>query len=119
VERPGQTCVTTTGYAARKLEPDGVHAGPDLERVVDEFAPRWVVRPFPVARQILRASDATDQAGFGAGGISLSKMRPPILYQEGSQHAQHCTKSSGSNSWLVSCDGPPGSPSTCRRRTGR
>jgi hypothetical protein len=86
VERPGQTCVMTTGYAARKLEPDGVHAGPDLERVVDEFAPRWVVRSFPVARQILRASDATDQAGFGAGGISLSKMRPPILYQEGSQH---------------------------------
>jgi cytochrome P450 len=31
----------------------------------------------------------------------------------------YCTKSSGSNPWLVSCDGPPGSPSTCRRRTGR
>jgi cytochrome P450 len=76
----------TTGYAARKLEPDGVHAGPGLERVGDEFAPRWVVQSFPVARQILRASDATDQAGFGAGGISRSKMRPPILYQEGRQH---------------------------------
>ena len=85
MERPGQTCVMNTGYPARKLEPDGVHAGPDLERVVDESAPRWVVRSFPVARQILRASDATDQAGFGAGGINRSKMRPPILYQEGSQ----------------------------------
>jgi len=75
----------TTGYAARKLEPDGARPGPDLERVVDEFRPRWVVRSFPVARQILRASDATEQAGFGAG-MNRSKMRPPILYQEGSQH---------------------------------
>jgi cytochrome P450 len=83
--RPGQTCVMTTGYAARKLEPDGARPGPDLERVVDEFRPRWVVRSFPVARQILRASDATEQAGFGAG-MNRSKMRPPILYQEGSQH---------------------------------
>jgi len=75
-----------TGCSARKLEPDGVPAGPDLQRVVDERGGRWVVQSFPVARQILRAPDATDQAGFGAGGIDRSKMRPPILYQEGSEH---------------------------------
>jgi cytochrome P450 len=75
-----------TGRSARKLEPEGVRAGPDLERVTDESGERWVVRSFAVARQILRAPDATRQAGFGAGGINRSKMRPPILYQEGAQH---------------------------------
>jgi cytochrome P450 len=75
-----------TGCPARKLEPDIVREGPDLQRVVDESGERWVVRSFAVARQILRAPDATRQAGFGAGGINRSKMRPPILYQEGSQH---------------------------------
>ena len=60
--------------------------GPDLQWVADESGGRWVVRSFAVARQILRAPDATRQAGFGAGGINRSKMRPPILYQEGSQH---------------------------------
>ena len=39
-----------------------------------------------MARQILRAPDATQQAGFGAHNLNRSKMRPPILYQEGSQH---------------------------------
>ncbi len=75
-----------TGNPARKLEPDEVRTGPDLERVADESGGRWVVRSFAVARQILRAPDATHQAGFGAGGTNRFKMRPPILYQEGSQH---------------------------------
>ena len=76
----------TTGCPVRKLEPDDVSTGPDLERVEDGSVGRWIVRSFSVARQILRAPDATHQAGFGAGGINRSKMRPPILYQEGSQH---------------------------------
>jgi cytochrome P450 len=75
-----------TGCSARKLEPDGVRAGPDVEWVTDAPDGHWVVRSFSVARQILRAPDATRQAGFGAGGINRYKMRPPILYQEGSQH---------------------------------
>jgi cytochrome P450 len=71
----------------RKLEPAGVRVdGPDLERVPDEAGARWVVRSFAVARQILRAPDGTRQAGFNAHGLRQSKMRPPILYQEGSQH---------------------------------
>jgi cytochrome P450 len=77
----------TSGCPARKLEPAGVRtAGPDLERVSDETGTRWVVRSFAVARQILRAPDATQQAGFGAAGVSRGKMRPPILYLEGAQH---------------------------------
>ena len=77
----------TTGCPARKLEPEGVQAaGSDLERVQDEGGTRWVVRSFAVARQILRAPDATQQAGFGAHNLNRYKMRPPILYQEGSQH---------------------------------
>jgi cytochrome P450 len=75
-----------TECPARKLEPEGVRAGPDLERVTDESGERWVVRSFPIARQILRAPDSTRQAGFGAGGTDRYKMRPPILYQEGSEH---------------------------------
>jgi cytochrome P450 len=78
----------TTGRPVRKLEPDGVRGGPDLERVADGSGVRWVVRSFPIARQILRAPDATRQAGFGAGGVERSRMRPPILYQEGSQHRE-------------------------------
>jgi len=74
------------GGSARKLEPDEVREGPDLQRVADDSGVRWVVRSFAVARQILRAPDATRQAGFGAEGLNRYKMRPPILYQEGSQH---------------------------------
>jgi cytochrome P450 len=75
-----------TGGSARKLQPDEVREGPDLQRVADDSGGRWVVRSFAVARQILRAPDATRQAGFGAEGLNRYKMRPPILYQEGSQH---------------------------------
>ena len=76
----------TTACPVRKLEPDDVAAGPDLERVEDGSGARWIVRSFPIARQILRSADATHQAGFGAGNINRSKMRPPILYLEGSPH---------------------------------
>jgi cytochrome P450 len=77
----------TTAGPARKLEPaSGLTVGPDLERVQDEAGTRWVVRSFGVARQILRTPDGTQQAGFSAHGLRQSKMRPPILYQEGSQH---------------------------------
>jgi cytochrome P450 len=76
----------TTTCPARKLEPDDGASGPDLERVVDGSGARWIIRSFPIARQILRAPDATHQAGFGAAGINQSKMRAPILYLEGSQH---------------------------------
>lgn len=75
-----------TGGSARKLEPDEVREGPDLQWVADDSGGRWVVRSFEIARQILRAPDATHQAGFGAGGLNRFNMRPPILYQEGSQH---------------------------------
>ncbi len=76
----------TTTCPVRKLEPDEVVTGPDLERVEDASGVRWIVRSFSVARQILRVPDGTQQAGFGGGGMRRSKMRPPILYQEGSQH---------------------------------
>jgi cytochrome P450 len=47
-----------------------------------------VVRSFDLARQVLRASDSVVQAGFGAERIARAgnKMRPPILYLEGSPH---------------------------------
>jgi cytochrome P450 len=77
----------TSDCPARKLQPDGVReVGPEVERVQDEAGTRWMVRSFAVGRQILRAPDGTEQAGFGADNLNRSKMRPPILYQEGSQH---------------------------------
>lgn len=82
----------TTGCPERKLEPDGRSTGPGLERVSDATGSRWVVRSFDVARQVLRESEATAQAGFGAGSAAgperpgKRKMRPPILYLEGQQH---------------------------------
>src|SRR5918998_337101 len=76
-----------TAGPVRKLEPAGVRVeGPDLERVQGEAGARWVVRSFAVARQILRDPNGTEQAGFNAHSLRQSKMRPPILYQEGTQH---------------------------------
>src|SRR5918997_3681625 len=76
-----------TAGPVRKLEPAGVRVeGPDLERVQGEAGARWVVRSFAVARQILRDPNGTEQAGFNAHSLRQSKMRPPILYQESTQH---------------------------------
>src|SRR5918997_1129582 len=76
-----------TAGPVRKLEPAGVRVeGPDLERVQGEAGARWVVRSFAVARQILRDPNGTEQAGFNAHSLRQSKMRRPILYQEGTQH---------------------------------
>ncbi len=76
----------TSGCPVRKLDPDDTRGGEGLERVEDEAGARWVVRSFAVARQILRTPNGTRQAGFGGDTIHRSKMRPPILYLEGSQH---------------------------------
>lgn len=84
----------TTGAArparcpVRLLIPEDDTAGPDVELVRDEDGERWVVRSFEVARAVLRDSEAVRQAGFNAEQVSRpgSKMRPPILYQEGAQH---------------------------------
>ncbi|WP_375433577.1 cytochrome P450 [uncultured Friedmanniella sp.] len=90
-----------SGCPVRKLEPDGRVSSPALELVQDDAGDRWVVRSFGVARQVLRDSEATRQAGFGAesvrrgsesraaknGGSAASPaMRPPILYLEGPDH---------------------------------
>lgn len=91
---PDATPVDPTGAAAprcpvRKLDPDGSTGGPALERVSGPTGDRWVVRTFALARQVLRAQDATQQAGFGAEEIARGgKMRQPILYLEGPQHRE-------------------------------
>ncbi len=80
----------TAGCPVRKLEPDGRSTGPELERVSTDGPDRWVVRSFDLARQVLREPKGTVQAGFGAESMGEGgrpqKMRPPILYLEGSQH---------------------------------
>jgi cytochrome P450 len=92
------------GCPVRKLEPGGRSTGPGLEHVSSAGGGRWVVRSFDVARQVLRESEGTSQAGFGAEGLLAGAdgdteseprprrrrrgrtMRPPILYLEGAQH---------------------------------
>ena len=72
---------------ARKLVPPAAESGPDLEQVERDGDRVWVVRSFDLARQILRQSDGTRQAGFGADQVyRATGMRPPILYLEGDQH---------------------------------
>lgn len=72
------------GCPARKLtRPDDASA-PAVERYPDG---RWVVRSFALARDVLRASEETRQAGFGAERMDRAGgMRPPILYLEGRPH---------------------------------
>jgi cytochrome P450 len=92
------------GCPVRKLEPEGRSNGPGLEQVGTTGGGRWVVRSFDVARQVLRESEGTAQAGFGAERLLAGAtgdvpnepqprrrgrgraMRPPILYLEGAQH---------------------------------
>jgi len=89
------------GCPVRKLDPEGSSDGPPLEHVTDDGPERYVVRSFDVARQVLRESEGTTQAGFGAEGMlagtrtarparggspAAPAMRPPILFLEGEQH---------------------------------
>ena len=81
--------MTSECSAARKLCPVESEVGPPLELVERDGGPVWVVRSFAVARQLLRETDATEQAGFGADQVyRVRGLRRPILYLEGDQHRQ-------------------------------
>jgi cytochrome P450 len=69
--------------ARKAVHPDDAPA-PALEVRGD----RWTVRSFALARAILRDPEATRQAGFGAQTLERAdtRLRPPILYQEGAEH---------------------------------
>ncbi len=73
----------------RKIVPTEAEAGLGLELIERDGEPTWVIRSFAVARQILRATDTTRQAGFGADRVGAAKnLRPPILYLEGERHRE-------------------------------
>lgn len=61
--------------------------GPALEPGPDGV---WRLRGHDLVRQVLRAGDATEQAGFGREALDRSPvtMTPPILYQEGDAHRE-------------------------------
>lgn len=63
-------------------------AGEALTPPFEVDGERWTIRSFGLARSILREGEATRQAGFSAETLERTarKMRPPILYQEGSEH---------------------------------
>lgn len=73
------------GCPVRKLTRPDDAAAPAVERMPDG---RWVVRTFALARHVLRDSEETRQAGFGAERMDPTgeRMRPPILYLEGPPH---------------------------------
>lgn len=75
-----------SGCPVRKLSRPDDRALPLLEEATGPD--RWVVRSFPVARQVMRQSEGVEQAGFGAETLQRagSGMRPPILYLEGAPH---------------------------------
>ena len=70
---------------ARKTAPAAGLTGPPVEHLPGQ---RCVVRSFQVGRRVLRDSTALRQAGFGADQVSrtAAKIRPPILYLEGTEH---------------------------------
>lgn len=74
------------GCPVRKLSRPDDRALPLLEEATGPD--RWVVRSFPVARQVMRQAEGVEQAGFGAETLQRagSGMRPPILYLEGGPH---------------------------------
>jgi cytochrome P450 len=77
----------TAECPARKLVPPEAETGPPLEDAEQDGERTWVVRSFDLARQLLRQSDATRQAGFGAESVLRQRnMRAPILYLEGDLH---------------------------------
>ncbi|MBB2923694.1 cytochrome P450 [Cellulomonas cellasea] len=85
----GSTETTSApGCPVRKLTRPDDAALPALELSTAGDEPRWVVRTFDVAREVLRASEGVRQAGFGGDRIHRAgpRMRPPILYLEGQEH---------------------------------
>lgn len=83
----GQTQGVAGRCPVRKLEQPDDGPAPDLAHVPGE-RPRWRVRSYALARQVLRHPEATRQAGFGADRLPHGRvrMRPPILYLEGEAH---------------------------------
>lgn len=80
---------TPTCPAGRKLSPAEPEDGPPAELVDGPDGQVWVIRSFALTRQLLRQTDATRQAGFGAEQVDrMGEMRRPILYLEGDQHRE-------------------------------
>ncbi len=77
-----------TGCPVRKTAQPGDGSGPAIEHVAGE-RPRWRIRSYALARDVLRRPEHTRQAGFGAddvGGGGPVRIRPPILFVEGEVH---------------------------------
>lgn len=78
--------------AQRRLAPPDERSGPSVERIPGASAgvgrERWIIRSYETARQLLRNPEATRQAGFAADQVRRAgvRMRPPVLYLEGSEH---------------------------------
>lgn len=80
---------TPTCPVGRRLSPAEPEDGPPVELVDSPEGQVWVIRSFALTRQLLRQTDATRQAGFGAEQVNrMGELRRPILYLEGDQHRE-------------------------------
>ncbi len=72
----------TVSTGDRKSVRAGEAAGPGLE-LRDGV---WHVRDARFVREVLRANDATTQAGFTSESVNMPRLRQPILFADGEEH---------------------------------
>ncbi len=48
----------------------------------------WHLRSYAAVRQVLRDGDATRQAGFNAEAVQNTRLRQPVLFQDGAPHKE-------------------------------
>jgi cytochrome P450 len=86
--------VTTPHPIARPPAPPTRKTGrdtrPDLP-AVERRGDVWHVRSYRAARTVLRAADATRQAGFNAELVRRARMQQPVLFQDGEAHKEQRT----------------------------
>ncbi len=85
---PAGRCPVHHGASDTSSERKSTQPHDALFPLVEVKGERWTLRSLAHVRSILRDPEATQQAGFGAevAARGNSKMRPPILYLEGSAH---------------------------------
>ena len=51
----------------------------------------WHLRSYAAVRQVLRNADATRQAGFNSEMVTSTRMKKPVLFQDGAEHKEQRT----------------------------
>lgn len=81
-DRPSMHTRYMTVSNQRKSVRAGEPTGPGLELARGT----WHVRDAAHVREVLRAADATTQAGFTSESVGMGRLRQPILFADGEEH---------------------------------